>query len=598
LEEPQALDHIDLQRWLRGLRQRWWVVLGCLLLVGGSAAAFALTRQKQYTATASVLFSESQIGNDLLGIINTSNSQTAPQADDVKLVQSSQVALRTSHALAGRLDPLGIAAKVSVSEVGTSDVVAVQAQDTSPRFAAQLANVYARQAIEFVTFTNRSQVTQVRGSLQSQLAGMTPAQRQSSAGLSLQARISQLSTLAAAQTGNAQLIEPATVPSSPSSPKTKLDIILGGFLGLLFGIGLALLLERLNRQVRGMDELGEIYGFPVLAEIPESAALQQEDSSKNDARGHNSIDMLRARLRYFNVDGQMKSLLVTSCAPQEGKTTVAWHLARASAVSIHGGRVLLLEADLRRPSLAAARGLREGPGLSDVLAGDCGHREVVQHVEITSLQNGAGPEWTLDVIVAGAVPPNPAELIESERMKQLLRALTDEYDFIVVDSGPALVVPDPLALMSQVAGVLVVSRLGGTTRDAAFKLREELLAVRAPVVGVVANRVKHSIESTYYQSYVASPPTRETPVTASKNGAASDAAEAIEVAEVEAIEDDAAEAVGASPGKKANAKSDSNSPNKSANDSANDSANEIANEILALQARLAGLESPGEQQAN
>jgi succinoglycan biosynthesis transport protein ExoP len=501
VEEPQSLDGVDLGRWLRVLRRRWWVIAACFILVAGSAAAFSLTRQKQYTATASVLFNESQLGFDLLGLPTTSgDAQPAIQADNVRLVQSSQVAALVSTALGGSLSPAQITRKVSASAAGTSDVVAIKAQDTSPAFAARLANLYAQQAIAFATFTDRSNVLQVRDSLQSQLSLMTPAQRKSPAGVALQARISQLNTLAAAQTGNAQLIELASVPGSPSYPKTKLDIVLGGCLGLLLGIGLALLLERLNRQVR-VEELSRIYGHPVLAAVPESDDLQQDKAGAMDADGHNSIDVLRGRLRYFNVDGQMGSLLVTSCMPQEGKTTIAWHLARASALSTHG-RVLLLEADLRRPSLATARGLQAGPGLSDVLAGDCRIDDAIQGVAVAPSRNGSGSDRLLDVIVAGPVPPNPAELIESERMKELISELTRAYDYMVVDSAPALVLPDPLALMSQVAGVLVVCRVGSTTRDAAEQLYEVLRSVRAPVVGVVANRVKKSLEASYYYGRV------------------------------------------------------------------------------------------------
>jgi polysaccharide biosynthesis transport protein len=388
---------------------------------------------------------------------------------------------------------------VTATEVGTSDVVDISATEPSPAFATRLANVYAREAITFQMNTARAGISQVRNSLQAQLSAMTPAEQASDAGTSLKARISQLDTLAAAQTGQGQLIQPATPPTSPSSPKTKLDIAVGALLGLLFGIGLALLLERLNRQIRTVEELSEILGYPLLAEIPEQAGLRGE-ASDIDPYGHNSIEMLQARLRYFNVDSQLRTLLVTSCAPQEGKTTVAWHLAQVSTLSGRG-RVLLLEADLRRPSLAVARGLFPGPGLSDVLAGDCGYEQAIQQVRHPRTRTGSAPEGWLDVIVAGAAPPNPAELIDSARMRDLLQELSGVYDFIVVDCGPALAVPDPLVLMSQVDGVLVISRVGSIERNEATALRDELRSARAPVVGFVANRVKSSMESRYYHSY-------------------------------------------------------------------------------------------------
>ena len=500
MQESSVLERADLERWLRALARRWWVIAACFVLVTGSAAAFALSRQKQYTATSAVLFSQNQIGYNILGFTSAAGNTTTPQADNVTLVTSSQVAEAVSQALGGHPGPITISQVVTASEVGTSDVVNISATEPSPAFAKRLANLYAREAIAFQMSTARAGIEQVRNSLQGQLSAMTPAEQASDAGNSLKARISQLDTLIAAQTGQGQLIQPATTPTSPSSPKTKLDVAVGALLGLLFGIGLALLLERLNRQVRTVEELSEILGYPLLAEIPEQPGLRGEGASDIDPYGHNSIEMLQARLRYFNVDSQLRTLLVTSCAPQEGKTTVGWHLAQVSALSGRG-RVLLLEADLRRPSLAVARGLFPGPGLSDVLAGDCGYEEAIQQVRHPRARNGSGPDGWLDVIVAGAAPPNPAELIDSARMRDLIQELSGVYDFVVVDCGPALAVPDPLVLMSQVDGVLVVSRVGTIERNEAIALRDELRSAQAPVVGFVANRVKSSIDKRYYHSY-------------------------------------------------------------------------------------------------
>ena len=164
-EQPQS-DNLDLRRWLRVLRRRWWIIAACTILVAGAAAAFSITRQKQYTATASLLFSQSQIGEELLGVPSSGSSDTvaALQADDVKLVQSYEVAVRTSAALRGVLTPQQVSEKINASGIGASDFVAVAAQDSSPRFAALLANTYSRQFIKFRQQTERNQVIQVRDS--------------------------------------------------------------------------------------------------------------------------------------------------------------------------------------------------------------------------------------------------------------------------------------------------------------------------------------------------------------------------------------------------------------------------------------------------
>ena len=226
--------------------------------------------------------------------------------------------------------------------------------------------------------------------------------------------------------------------------------------------------------------------------------------------------MLRARLRYFPAE-RVQSLLVTSCAAQEGKTTVAWNLAEAMAMSA-AGRVLLIEADLRRPTLAGVHGLHPEPGLSTVLSDQSDLGSALQHVELgpfgnelvpAGFTNGDGPAGlnghepthSFDVLVAGPPPPNPSELIESDTMKQLLEGAIASYDTVLIDSGPALLVPEAIALVSDVSGVLVVSHVGGTTRDELIQLREQLNLLGAPVVGVVANRVKESGRRGYYYGY-------------------------------------------------------------------------------------------------
>jgi capsular exopolysaccharide synthesis family protein len=171
-------------------------------------------------------------------------------------------------------------------------------------------------------------------------------------------------------------------------------------------------------------------------------------------------------------------------------------------VAFDGG-VLLIEADLRRPSLAAVRGLRQRPGLSEVLSGQCDYSAAIQKVEVSVGTNGSTSQRWFDVLVAGPIPPNPGELIEGDRMTKLMAQATASYDFVVVDCGPALMVPDALALMTQVAGVLVVSHVGGNTRDAAVRLRDQLSAANIQVLGLVANRVKQSPEAGYYYGYSA-----------------------------------------------------------------------------------------------
>jgi receptor protein-tyrosine kinase len=502
VDEQQTTERFDLERWLRVLRRRWWVIVLCVLLVAGSATVFSLTQEKQYSATASLLFRDSTLGQDVLGT-GGGGSATDPDreaATNVKLVQSPAVAVLTARQLRGRVSPGEVSDAIDVKDEGQSNVVSITAHDPSPPFAARLANTYARQFIVFRRDADQTKILQVRDAVQRQLDALPGTQRDSPAGRSLQTRLEQLTTLSSLQTGNAELIQLARPPDSPSSPKTKLNVAIGALLGLLIGIGIALLLERLNRRMHEAEELSSTYEMPILCEVPESNQLRKGNADGTLEEGdREAFRMLRARLRYFNVDEDIRSVLVTSSTPQEGKSTVAWFLAASMAA---GGRerVLLVEADLRHPSLALAHDLRPAPGLGDALAQNIPFTEVIQQVPVTGDSNGAGAA-TLDVLVAGAIPPDPSELMESHRMAELLRSLTTMYDFVVLDSAPTLLVSDSIPLLRQVGGVIVVSRLGMTTRDAAARIRDQLRDLEAPVLGVVANRVKVSEAERYRYGY-------------------------------------------------------------------------------------------------
>jgi capsular exopolysaccharide synthesis family protein len=171
----------------------------------------------------------------------------------------------------------------------------------------------------------------------------------------------------------------------------------------------------------------------------------------------------------------------------------------ALAAAIGGkGRVLLIEADLRKPTLARRYHLSPVPGLSELLTHNIEVEEAVQSLSLPSWWNGSRP---LEVIVAGEVPPNPSELLESRRMSELLTDLGSVYDFVVVDTPPVAVVSDAMPIVGSVDGVIVVSWIGVSTRDGAIHLKRDLESLRAPTLGVVVNRVKAGAEGYYGYGY-------------------------------------------------------------------------------------------------
>ena len=270
------------------------------------------------------------------------------------------------------------------------------------------------------------------------------------------------------------------------------NTILGAILGLLLGFALSFLLERLNRRLRGPEEAQEAFGLPALGTVPESKAISASNKGTAAAElpfaENEAFRMLRASLRYFNVDEDVRTVLVTSHGAGVGKSTVAWNLARVAAT---GSRAVVVETDLRNPTLAEQHGLEPAPGLSEVLTRQIGLDAAIQFKPVAnSSGNGTGELPTLHVITAGALPPNPAELLESQALEELLTQLRERYELVVLDTAPIGVVSDCFPLLRKVDGVVAVARMGRSTRDSVGKTREQLDRLDAPTLGIVANGLK------------------------------------------------------------------------------------------------------------
>jgi receptor protein-tyrosine kinase len=476
------------------LRRRLPILLICLIGVPASALAFSLLQQKQYTADASLLFRDPGFDQKLFGstFVEPPRDPEREAATNIELLSVEAVAARTAQVLGGQLSPDAVTQKVDVVARGQSDVASVRATDTSPKFAAQLANTFAEQYIQLRREADRSKIREAQELVQRQLRALRPAQRAGTNARSIRDRAEQLAVLASLQTGNAELVQEAEVPGSPSSPHTVRNVVLGLVLGLMLGIGLAFLLERLDRRVRDPKEFEELFERPLLATIPDSRALARGGPALHQglpAAEQEAFRMLRANLRYFSVDRPVRSVLVTSAAPGDGKSTVSWQLALAAAGA--GARVLLMEADLRHPCLAAsADELAASPGLSTVLAAQTEFAETVQMVTVSSNHGGSALDRTMDVVVAGPLPPNPGDLIDSERMRSVLREVEKRYDMVVMDTPPASVVSDVIPLIREVSGVIVVTRLGKSTRESVSHLRKQLANLDAPILGLVVNAFK------------------------------------------------------------------------------------------------------------
>lgn len=355
---------------------------------------------------------------------------------------------------------------------------------------------------------------------------------------SLLKRLKEAGVQSGLTSSNIQVVDPANAPLGPTLPRTGQNISLGVVVGVLLGLAASFVRDFLDNTVKTPDDVEQFAQLPNLGVIPgispglvraayyagyglgksknkqlapgEEESIKERDDSKavvgmcrpetvTISHPHSSIAesfrALRTALLLANSGMPPRTILVTSGLPSEGKTTIAINVAITLAQ--RGGRVLLMDADLRRPSvhrhLMGGKKVREEtPGLSHFLTGNCKLDEAIQP---------SGLMENLDLLLAGSIPPNPAEICSSEPMRKLLQDLRETYTHVVIDSPPLLSVTDSTILSVQTDGVLLVSRSGFSTRDSLRRAKKLLEHVNSRILGVVLNDLNLAVDGYYYYYY-------------------------------------------------------------------------------------------------
>jgi len=321
----------------------------------------------------------------------------------------------------------------------------------------------------------------------------------------LMEKLKEAGVTAGLRSNNIRSVDKARVPTYPSEPNVPRNLAFALALGLSTGIGLAFLLEGIDNTVRTPEQAQAISGLPSLGMIPlgsksglEAAAKRLTVASSREAvelvtqsrpqsQMAESYRALRTSLLLTSLGGPPKVILITSALPQEGKTTTS--INSAIVLAQKGTRVLLMDADLRRPSIHKTLGMGPKTGLSNVLTGNATLQQAVVRSNILP---------TLFVLSAGTPPPNPAELLASSNMKDILAELREQYDHIVVDTPPTLSVTDAVVMSTRADSVVLVIRSGQTTKQALRRSRDLLMQVNARVSGVLLNAVDLSSPDYYY----------------------------------------------------------------------------------------------------
>ena len=295
----------------------------------------------------------------------------------------------------------------------------------------------------------------------------------------------------------ATLVQP-TLAAEASSRSVVGNVLLGLLAGLLLATLITWLLDRVDRRVRSIDELEEIYGLPVLSRVPRSRSLAKlggmadaVDTAVGFSEEAEAFRSLRTNLRYFNVDSPVRSILVASPLPGDGKSTVARHLAITMASM--GDSVCLVDADLRKRHPAAVPG---ADGLSLVLAGfDLSNALTEVPIAYDAISDESR---VLAELPNGPLPPNPPELLESARMRWLIGELEQRFEVVIFDSPALMAVSDALTLVPAVSGVLIVSGVEQTSRQAALDLRKQIDLLGGRPLGIVANFAARTRGYDYY----------------------------------------------------------------------------------------------------
>ncbi len=479
-EAPEAGQETLLETAWRIVRRRKLLILQAIIVVGVAAYAYSSTREEQYTATASILFRSAT--DSVLGTTGTYVDPSREAATNEELLSLGVVADRTADALGGNVSAATVAEAVDVSSTPESDIMQVSATTTDPDLSARIANQYVN---SFIAFRRQSAVDRLERATalaKEALSQLTPSQAEGDEGDTLRERISQLETAASLQTGDAEPVQRASAPTSPSAPQPVRNGILGAVLGLILGFSLAAIRERWNRSVYDLQELEQLYSAPVLARIPRTSRLKRGTSLLPRTAEAEAFRMLRAGLRYVSLEAALRSVLISSARPGEGKTTVATGLAETMAQM--GDRVVLVEADMYRPRQASEDMMVEDRGLSDVLVGLADLADALEWVAVDAPND---EDRRFAVLRRGTLPLNPSELLESPRMGELMTDLEEQFDLVIVDTPPLAILSDALTLVGHVSGVIGVSALGESRRDAIGEFVRLVRMSGGALIGVVAN---------------------------------------------------------------------------------------------------------------
>ncbi len=447
---------MNLQDYAKVLRRRWVTVCVTALLAVVDALAFTLATPPQYQASTQLFVSASS--QSVYGQYQGYQLSQKRVLTYTELIMGRTLAQRTVDHRNLDISAEALRAKVKAAAQGNTVLINVSVVDASPTRASELANAVSD---EFVLMAPEFE----------------PPSSEKEGGLQTRVVVTQR----------------ASIPTKRSNSGVRRNLLFGLAAGILLGMGLAIVREQMDNTVEGRESLKAITGVGLVGSIPLARELHQRpliSFEGNNSSIAESFRELRTNLQFLHVDNPPRVIVITSASPGEGKSTTAINIALALAEAGHD--VVLVDGDLRRPSIDKRLDVVGGVGFSTVLNGTATLSEVLQQ---TTFPN-------LTALTSGATPPNPSELLGSQVAKNALNELRERFDFVIVDSAPLLAVTDGAILSANADGALIMCRYGRTKRDTLARAIGNLTDVGATVLGGVftmtPTRSKISYSYNYY----------------------------------------------------------------------------------------------------
>jgi len=432
---------VELRDYIRILHKNWIIILVLLILGTAAGAAYSFAQTPMYRSSAQLYVSVRSEGAATGDLVQGTTFARQIVASYVDVVPTALVLQPVIDDLNLDLTLGQLAGRVSADAPLNTVNINITATDPDPDQAAAIADATA------ASLTNAVQTTLERPATD---GGASPVQ---------------LTT-----------VQPAVVPTSPVSPNTNLNIALGALLGLAAGIGIAVLRTVLDTRVRTLHDIEQLTTAPMLGGIafdPEASKRPLIVHADPRSPRSESFRTLRTNLQFLNVEGGPKSFVVSSSGPGEGKSTTTANLAIALAET--GARVALVDGDLRKPRVADYMAIEGGVGLTNVLIGRMELADALQRW-------GRGQ---LFVLPSGPIPPNPSELLGSSAMDHVLAALTEHFDYVLIDAPPLLLVTDAAVLSSKTRGVIMIAASGRTKKHDLQSALRTLQTASGTLLGTV-----------------------------------------------------------------------------------------------------------------